>query len=80
MSIKKEILYRSVNRGCKETDHLIGKFATSEIDNLSQSELLLFKDLIIEDDMQIYDWILKKQEPKEQYRDLILKMQKFHKI
>lgn len=80
MSIKNEIIYRSVHRGCKETDFLIGKFAVAEIDNLDENELKLFKDLIVEDDMAIYDWILDKVEMPEKYQNLIQKMRKFHKL
>ena len=42
---KKELIYKSTHRGCKETDILLGNFATSCIDSLTDSELLqiLFK-------------------------------------
>ncbi len=80
MSLKNEIIYRSLHRGCKETDHLIGKFVAENIDNFSQNELLILKDLIIEDDLLIYDWILGKISPFEKYEELILKMRKFHNI
>ena len=77
---KKEIIYRSINRGCKETDFLIGGFVTENIDNLSDEELLILKDFILEDDMMIYEWILKKKMPFDVYEGLVLKMRNFHKI
>lgn len=76
--LKSEILYRSIHRGCKETDHLIGKFATVKIDELQKDQLLIFKDLIVEDDMEIYDWILNKEKAPEKYCDLINAMREFH--
>lgn len=77
---KKEIVYRSVHRGCKETDFLIGEFVAPNIDNLSDDELLLLKEFILEDDLMIYEWILKKKKPFEKYSGLVEKMRKFHKI
>ena len=76
----KKVLYRSIHRGCKETDHLIGEFAKAKIDEFSDDELAIFKDFIVEDDMLIYDWILGKQEAKSVYDDLVAKMRVFHKI
>lgn len=79
-NIKKEILYRSIHRGCKETDHLIGNYAKSQIDTLNDAELTIFKDLILEDDMEIYDWIMKKSLTPQKYQEIIEKMQIFHQI
>ncbi len=76
----KKILYRSIHRGCKETDHLIGEFAKTNIDKFSDDELAIFKDFIVEDDLLIYDWILGKQEVKAVYDDLVAKIRVFHKI
>ncbi len=76
----KEVLYRSIHRGCKETDFLIGGFAKQEIANLDEQELFLFKDLISEDDLLIYDWILQKENVPQKYQKLIAKMQEFHNL
>lgn len=76
----KKILYRSIHRGCKETDHLIGEFAKAKIVEFSDEELEIFKDFIVEDDLLIYDWILGKQEGKRVYVELIEKIRVFHKI
>jgi len=78
--IKKKILYRSIHRGCKETDHLIGNFAKNNIDKLNIEELILFEKLIQEDDLLIYDWIISKQECKLEYFELIKKIQIYHNL
>lgn len=70
--IKKEIIYRSVHRGCKETDHLIGGFALSKIDELSDENLSIMKDFILEDDMLIYDWIMGREKCAEKYKGIIV--------
>ena len=80
MSQKKQILYRSVHRGCKETDHLIGEFVKEKIDSLKDEELKLLENFIVEDDLLIYDWILQKIEAPQKYQSMIEKIQKFHNL
>ena len=38
----KKLLYQSCNRGCKETDLIIGQFAKQNIANMSDSDLQVF--------------------------------------
>ncbi len=78
--LKKQVLYRSIHRGCKETDHIIGNFAKENIENFDKDKLLLFKEFIKEDDLLIYDWVLNKLPAYKKYQDLVLEIQKFHAI
>lgn len=76
--LRKQILYRSTHRGCKETDFLIGGFAK---DNLNEiSDLELFSRFLEEDDLEIYDWILAKYQEPEHYKLIVEQIRKFHKI
>lgn len=52
---KKRILYQSWYRGCKETDKIIGGFARTQLDALSDEELDHFDALLKEDDRLLYD-------------------------
>ena len=74
----KQLFYRSVHRGCKETDFLIGEFAKAKLQEIDDLEL--FDSFIQEDDMKIYDWILGKEEIPEQYGEIVGDIRKFHKI
>jgi len=76
----KQVLYRSIHRGCKETDFLIGEFAKEKIYDFNWQKLQLFKQLIEEDDLLIYDWILSKREVKQDYVKLIEEIKVFHKV
>ncbi len=78
--IKKEILYRSLHRGCKETDHLIGKFVESKINEFDDKELLLIRDFILEDDLLIYDWIMGRGDCMDKYKKLVAMIRDFHAI
>ena len=57
--LKKQIIYRSMRRGTKEMDLLLGNFVKKHIDKLNVTELKdLAKLLFIEDEV-IYKWYFK---------------------
>ena len=58
--LKKQIIYRSMHRGTKEMDLLLGNFVKKYIDELNVAELKdLTKLLFIEDEV-IYKWYFEK--------------------
>jgi len=62
--LKKQIIYRSMRRGTKEMDLLLGNFVKTHIDELNLAELKdLAKLLIIEDEV-IYKWYIKRNSDK----------------
>ena len=62
--LKKQIIYRSMHRGTKEMDLLLGNFVKKHIDELNDSELEdLAKLLFIEDEV-IYKWYFEKYSDK----------------
>ena len=62
--LKKQIIYRSMHRGTKEMDLLLGNFVKKYVDELNVTELKdLEKLLFIEDDV-IYKWYIKKDSDK----------------
>ena len=77
---KKQILYRSIHRGCKETDFLIGEFAKENLENFDLEQLNLFAQFIVEDDLLIYDWLLEKADSPKKYEELLRVMRGFHKM
>jgi antitoxin CptB len=58
----KKLLYRSLNRGCKELDMLLGSFAEHNLKLLSPTELVQYQKIIQEDDLQLYEILLEKME------------------
>jgi len=78
MNLHKQLLYRSIHRGCKETDFLIGKFAEKKLGEIKDLEI--FGKFLEEDDAQIYDWLLDKENTPEIYRNLVLQIKEFHQI
>ncbi len=76
----KALLYRSLHRGCKETDILLGSFAKNKITNFNDEELKLYANLVLEDDVLIYDWILQKIPTPNQYQNLVHSIRQFHNL
>ena len=56
--LKKKILYRSVHRGIKEMDLLLGNFVKKYVNSLSESELCELESLLNTDDEILYKWYL----------------------
>lgn len=62
----KKLLYQSCNRGCKETDLIIGEFARNNLDKMTNQELDIFSNILQLPDADIYDWYThKKPMPNE---------------
>ena len=58
---RKRLLYRSVYRGNKENDILLGQFARAHIASFDVSELDQYERLLEIGDNQIYDWVSGKE-------------------
>jgi antitoxin CptB len=54
---RKRLLYRSVYRGNKENDILLGQFARAHITELSADELDQYERLLARGDNELFDWI-----------------------
>ena len=58
--LKKQIIYRSMHRGTKEMDLLLGNFVKKYINKFNEPELKDLEKLLFLDDEVIYKWYLKK--------------------
>ena len=58
--LKKQIIYRSMRRGTKEMDLLLGNFVKKHIDKLNDIELNDLAKLLFVEDEIIYKWYFKK--------------------
>ena len=62
--LKKQIIYRSMHRGTKEMDLLLGNFVKKHIHELSSGELKDLSKLLSIEDEVIYKWYIKKNSDK----------------
>jgi antitoxin CptB len=58
--LKKQIIYRSMYRGTKEMDLLLGNFVKKHIDEFSDTELKDLEKLLFVEDEIIYKWYFEK--------------------
>ena len=54
---RKRLLYRSVYRGNKENDILLGQFARAHIASFDAAELDQYERLLAVGDNDIFDWV-----------------------
>jgi len=62
--LKKQIIYRSMHRGTKEMDLLLGNFVKKHIDKFNNTELKDLEKLLFIEDEVIYKWYFKKNSDK----------------
>ena len=58
--LKKQIIYRSMHRGTKEMDLLLGNFVKKYVDEFNINELKDLEKLLFTEDEIIYKWYIKK--------------------
>ena len=58
--LKKKITYRSMHRGTKEMDLLLGNFVKKYVNEFSVAELKDLEKLLFIEDEIIYKWYMKK--------------------
>ena len=59
-TIRKQIIYRSMHRGSKEMDLLLGNFVKKNIDKFNNTELKDLEKLLFIEDEIIYKWYFEK--------------------
>ena len=59
--LKKQIVYRSMHRGFKEMDLLLGNFVKKYINKFNDAELRDLEKLLFIEDEVIYKWYFEKK-------------------
>ena len=71
---RKRLLYRSVYRGNKENDILLGQFARAHIAEFGAAELDQYESLLSAGDNDIYDWVSGKSAVPAEADSPVLRM------
>lgn len=75
---RKRLLFRSVRRGTKESDLIIGGFAQAWLSRLDEQQLDRFEALLEQNDPDLLSWILGlKSPPPAHDHDVIRLIQNF---
>ena len=62
--LKKQIIYRSMHRGTKEMDLILGNFVKNYINEFNITELKDLEKLLFNEDEIIYKWYIEKYSNK----------------
>ena len=75
---RKRLLYRSVYRGNKENDILLGQFARAHIAEFGADELDQYERLLARGDNDIFDWVTGQAEvPPDQDTPVLRRLKAF---
>jgi antitoxin CptB len=76
---RKKIIFRAWHRGMREMDLIMGRFAESNIDHMSDVELDIFELLIEAPDRDLLAWITGREPTPENYDTAVFQALKaFH--
>ncbi len=70
---RKRLLYRSVYRGNKENDILLGQFATAELSGFGAAELDQYERLLDVSDNDIFDWVAGREPVPAEHDTAVLR-------
>ena len=71
---KKKIIYKASHRGSKEMDILLGNFINKYVELFNKKELHLFDLILDNDDDDIYQWILGKNDIPNKYKNRVFSL------
>ena len=60
-TLKKQIIYRSIHRGSKEMDILLGSFVKKYVEEFNEGDLKNLHHLLLIEDEILYHWYFKKR-------------------
>ncbi len=79
--LRKKLLYQSNHRGCKETDLLLGKFASVYLNEMSYQELEAYDIVLSQTDADIVSWVMGHSPiPQDLESDIMTKLLNLSKI
>lgn len=77
---RKQLIFRSMHRGTKEMDLLLGTFAQKNIPSFSDEELAEYDALLQLSDPDLYNWITGKEETPANLNGGVMDKLKAHKF
>lgn len=72
--IVKKLLFRSMHRGTKEMDIILGNFAGKHLMNFQDKELVEFEKILEIPDDKLFNWYMGNEEIPESFKSSILNL------
>ncbi|CAN0505618.1 unnamed protein product [Discosporangium mesarthrocarpum] len=73
-NIRRKLRFRSLRRGTKESDLVIGGFAEAHLGDLDAAQLSDFEALLDENDQDVLSWVIDMKSPPAAFDTSVLKM------
>lgn len=73
-TIRRKLRFRSLRRGTKESDLVIGGFADAHLADLDAGQLDRFEALLDENDQDVLGWVIGLSEPPPAFDNDVLQM------
>lgn len=73
-NIRRKLRFRSLRRGTKESDMVIGGFAEAHLGDLDAGQLADFEALLDENDQDVLSWVIDMKPPPPAFDTTVLKM------
>jgi antitoxin CptB len=67
----KRLRIRSWRRGTKEMDLILGAFCDAELASLAEAEIVLYEELLSENDHDLYQWVTGQVPPPARFAALL---------
>lgn len=77
---RKRLTFRAWHRGTREMDLLIGSFADRNINNFEREDLAIFEEILINNDPDVYDWIIGRQKAPDELKSRVLDLLLAHQF
>lgn len=76
----KRLHMRSIRRGIKEMDIILGRFAESALRSLPDADLDLYDAMLAENDHDLYQWVSGQAPTPPRYLDLLSRIAEVNRI
>ncbi len=77
---RKRLTFRAWHRGTREMDLLIGSFADKYINSFEAEDLVIFEEVLINNDPDVYDWIIGRKKAPEELKSRVLDLLLVHQF
>lgn len=73
-NIRRKLRFRSLRRGTKESDLVIGGFANAHLQDLDEEQLAQFEALLDENDQDVLSWVMDMMPPPAEFDTGVLEL------
>lgn len=73
-NIRRKLRFRSLRRGTKESDLVIGGFANAHLPDLDEQQLEQFEALLDENDQDVLSWVMEMTPPPSEFDTGVLEL------